>query len=55
MHARIELNPQICHGKPVIKGTRVMACQGWMVYNCGAASFFGSTPDCNRFDQPRGA
>lgn len=24
MHERIELNPAICHGKPVIKGTRVM-------------------------------
>lgn len=24
MHDRIELNPLICHGKPVIKGTRVM-------------------------------
>ena len=24
MHARIELNPQIYHGKRVIKGTRVM-------------------------------
>ena len=24
MHERIELNPMICHGKPIIKGTRVM-------------------------------
>ena len=24
MHNRIELNPMVCHGKPVIKGTRVM-------------------------------
>ena len=24
MHDRIELNPMVCHGKPVIKGTRVM-------------------------------
>ena len=24
MHERIELNPLVCHGKPVIKGTRVM-------------------------------
>ena len=24
MHARIEINPSICHGKPVIKGTRVL-------------------------------
>jgi uncharacterized protein (DUF433 family) len=24
MQDRIELNPLICHGKPVIKGTRVM-------------------------------
>ncbi len=24
MHKRIELNPLVCHGKPVIKGTRVM-------------------------------
>lgn len=24
MHNRIELNPLVCHGKPVIKGTRVM-------------------------------
>ena len=24
MHDRIEINPKICHGKPVIKGTRVM-------------------------------
>lgn len=24
MHERIELNPLVCHGKPIIKGTRVM-------------------------------
>ena len=24
MHERIELNPMVCHGKPVIKGIRVM-------------------------------
>ena len=24
MNARIEINPKICHGKPVIKGTRVL-------------------------------
>jgi len=24
MHERIEINPNICHGKPVIKGTRVL-------------------------------
>ncbi len=24
MHERIELNPMVCHGKPVIRGTRVM-------------------------------
>ncbi|GIK56502.1 MAG: DUF433 domain-containing protein [Chloroflexi bacterium] len=24
MHDRIELNPLVCHGKPVIRGTRVM-------------------------------
>jgi uncharacterized protein (DUF433 family) len=24
MYERIELNPMVCHGKPVIKGTRVM-------------------------------
>ena len=24
MHERITLNPMVCHGKPVIKGTRVM-------------------------------
>ena len=24
MHQRIELDPMVCHGKPVIKGTRVM-------------------------------
>lgn len=24
MHKRIELNPMICHAKPVIRGTRVM-------------------------------
>ena len=24
MYERIELNPLVCHGKPVIKGTRVM-------------------------------
>lgn len=23
MNSRIEINPKICHGKPVIKGTRV--------------------------------
>lgn len=24
MNKRIEINPLICHGKPIIKGTRVM-------------------------------
>lgn len=24
MNSRIEINPLICHGKPVIRGTRVM-------------------------------
>ncbi len=24
MHNRIEINPNICHGKPVIRGTRIM-------------------------------
>lgn len=24
MNERIELNPLICHGKPIIKGTRIM-------------------------------
>lgn len=24
MHNRIEINPEICHGKPVIRGTRIM-------------------------------
>ena len=24
MNDRIEINPQICHGKPVIRGTRVL-------------------------------
>jgi uncharacterized protein (DUF433 family) len=24
MNARIEINPRICHGKPVIRGTRVL-------------------------------
>jgi uncharacterized protein (DUF433 family) len=24
MHDRIDINPEICHGKPVIKGTRVL-------------------------------
>ena len=24
MHERISINPLICHGKPVIKGTRVL-------------------------------
>ncbi len=23
MHNRIEINPSVCHGKPVIRGTRV--------------------------------
>ncbi len=26
MDSRIEINPNICHGKPVIKGTRVLVC-----------------------------
>ena len=26
MNSRIEINPQICHGKPVIRGTRVLVC-----------------------------
>lgn len=24
MHQRIEINPNVCHGKPVIRGTRVL-------------------------------
>lgn len=24
MHERISINPKVCHGKPVIRGTRVM-------------------------------
>ncbi len=24
MHAKIELNPRVCYGKPVIRGTRVL-------------------------------
>jgi uncharacterized protein (DUF433 family) len=24
MHAKIEINPKICHGKPVVRGTRVL-------------------------------
>lgn len=24
MHKRLQIDPNICHGKPVIKGTRVM-------------------------------
>lgn len=24
MNARLEINPSICHGKPVVRGTRVM-------------------------------
>ncbi len=24
---RIEINPQICHGKPVVRGTRIMVWQ----------------------------
>ena len=24
MNGRIELNPHVCHGKPIIRGTRVM-------------------------------
>ena len=24
MNSRIEINPRICHGKPVIRGTRVL-------------------------------
>jgi uncharacterized protein (DUF433 family) len=26
MNERIEVSPKICHGKPVIRGTRVMVC-----------------------------
>lgn len=24
MNSKIEINPSICHGKPIVKGTRVM-------------------------------
>ena len=26
MNSRIEINPAVCHGKPVIRGTRVLVC-----------------------------
>ncbi|MDT8392022.1 MAG: DUF433 domain-containing protein [Lentisphaeria bacterium] len=26
MNQRIEINPSICHGKPVVRGTRVLVC-----------------------------
>lgn len=26
MNSRIEINPNVCHGKPVVKGTRVLVC-----------------------------
>ena len=26
MNSRIEIDPAVCHGKPVIKGTRVLVC-----------------------------
>ncbi len=26
MNKKIEINPRICHGKPVIRGTRVLVC-----------------------------
>ncbi|MDA0839531.1 MAG: DUF433 domain-containing protein [Planctomycetota bacterium] len=26
MNNRIEINPNVCHGKPVIRGTRVLVC-----------------------------
>jgi len=26
MDERIEINPKVCHGKPVIRGTRVLVC-----------------------------
>ena len=26
MSERIEINPKVCHGKPVIRGTRVLVC-----------------------------
>jgi len=28
---RISIDPQVCHGKPCIKGTRIMA---WIVVDC---------------------
>jgi len=27
LNERIEINPDICHGKPVVRGTRVMVSQ----------------------------
>lgn len=27
MNERIEINPNVCHGKPVIRGTRVLVSQ----------------------------
>ena len=27
MNERIEINPSVCHGKPVIRGTRVLVSQ----------------------------
>jgi uncharacterized protein (DUF433 family) len=46
MFSRITINPEICHGKPVIKGTRVL------VSNILASLAAGETADSIMKDYP---
>ncbi len=48
----IEINPGVCHGKPVIKGTRMMV-QSILEYMAGGSSvddILISFPDLNQLD-----
>ena len=52
MHDRIEVNPDICHGKPVIRGTRIMVRNilGSFAAGESVADIMSSYPELARSD-----
>ncbi|MBM3753302.1 MAG: DUF433 domain-containing protein [Acidobacteria bacterium] len=49
---RIEINPEICSGKPVIRGTRIMVRNilGMVAAGCSVDQILHSYPDLERED-----